>query len=486
MPEQKPIAFGPAQDSGSEELAGASPVAWNVVVDSKGCVRRRPGITAYSEAPSEVIDAIGISGLHATTSGELYAVSSAETFKPIYQISGGQSSELTNDNGDMVYGDGRPVFAETEALIVIAAGRQPQKVVRSTGVCSRLGGSPPRATHVIANSSRLLLNDVQTQKTWAYYSADATGTVSFAGHEQWNGAGNSGNIAAASRPDPLVALAENTNEVFLLGATSVQTYAPDGSIIYAPATTREFGCAAPYSVVRDDQALAWLDDKRRFVRTDGRSFAVLSAPISKTLASFSTVSDAFGYRVHTSYLDALVWTFPTEGRTLCYQKGAGWSQWGGWSNSVANWTSFPVNAHTLVFGSDTNVVAVNTSQGGRIAQLSLDAQTDLGDPVVASVTSGFENRGTANRKHCIAVRFVLRRGFTAATGSPTVSLQWRDSLGPWGTAVPVRLGAPSEFDVVVAIRSLGVYRSRQWRITFSGPEDLALVSVTEEYEVLSS
>lgn len=479
--EQKPIPFGPVQESGSEELAGASPAAWNVVVDAKGCVRRRPGIAAYSEAPSTAVDATGISGLHATTSGELYAVGNQPVMKEVYRIGGGSAAQLTSTT--KLYGDRRPVFAETEALLAMAAGRDPAKIVRATQAVSLLGGGPPQASHVIANASRLLLNDLMTQKTWAYYSDVATGTASYSGHESWNGTGDSGNITAESRPDPLVALAENTNEVFLLGSTSVQVFAPDVNDVYAPATTREFGCSAPYSVIRDDQALAWLDDKRRFVRTDGRSFMVLSAPIARTLAGFTTVSDAFGYRVHTGYLDALVWTFPTEGRTFCYQKGSGWSQWGGWDESAANWTAFPVTAHALVFGADTNAVGLSS---GKVARLDLDTQTDLGEPVVASVTSGFQNRGTANRKHCRAVRLALRRGFTSDTESPVAWLEWRDSLGAWGTPVPVRLGASGEYESVVVVRSLGVYRSREWRITFSGVEDFAVASVTEEYEVLSS
>lgn len=481
---QKPIPFGPIQESGSEELAGASPVALNVVMDAKGCIRRRPGIVAYSEAPTTAVDSDGIIGLHATTTGELYAVGNNQSvFKNIYRIAGGSATSLATSNSERLHGSGRPVFAETEMLIAIAAGEEPQKIVRSTGACSRLGGSPPEGTHVVANASRLLLNDVNTQKTWAYYSDVATGNVTFAGHESWNGTGDSGNIVAASRPDPLVALAENTNEVWLLGATTVQTFAPDGGIVYAPATTREFGCGAKYSVVRDDQALAWLDDKRRFVRTDSRTFSILSTAISKTLADLTVVDDCFGYRVHTGFVDALVWTFPTEGKTFCYQKGGGWSQWAGWDSATANWSVFPVLSHALVFGSDTNVVGLSS---GRIAKLSMGAETDLGEKLVASVTSGFQDRGTPNRKHCKAVRFTMRRGHATGSSAPEVSLQWRDRLGPWGSAVPVRMGAAGEYDTVVELRSLGVYRNREWKVTFSGSEDMAIVGVTEEFEVLSS
>ena len=481
--QQKRIPFAPVQESGQEELAGSVPVAWNVVMDEKGCVRRRPCITSYAPAPSGVVDAHGISALHATTSGELYAVGAAPLFKSIYRIAGGSALELTTNNGNRLHGSGRPVIAETEMLLVMAAGAEPHKLERASGACSRLDGDPPQATHVVANSSRLLLNDALEQRTWVYYSGVATGRITFAGFEQWNGEGTSGTFTAGARPDPVVAIAENTNEVFVLGSTTVQTYGPDGTFIYSPSYTREYGCAAPYSIVRDDNTLTWMDDRRRIVRSDGRTFSVISTPIAKTLADLTTVDDCFGYRVQVGYVDAMVFTFPTEQRTFVYQKNAGWSQWSSWSDAIANWTPFTVTAHARVFGDDTNVVGTSD---GKIGQLSLGVQTDMGETVVASVTSGFMNRGTSNRKHCKSVRFTMRRGFTTGGGEPHLMLQWRDDLGAWNAPVTVSMGTAGDYEVVVTVRSLGVYRSREWRVTFSGPEDLALVDVTEEFEVLAS
>jgi hypothetical protein len=480
---QQRIPFAPLQESGSEELAGASPVAWNVVVDDKGCVRRRPCITTYDAAPSGVVDENGIVGLFSTTSGDLYAVGNAPVFKSIYKVGGGSATELSESNIQRVHGDRRPTFAETEMLVVIAAGQEPHKIERATDACSRLGGSPPPASHVVANASRLLMNDIVEQKTWVYYSSTATGRITFAGFEQWSGVGNSGVFTAAARPDPIVALGENTNEVFVMGSTTVQTYGTDPSFIYSPAYTREYGCVAPYSIIRDDNTLTWMDEKKRIVRSDGRSFSVVSEAIAKTLADLTVVSDCFGYRVRTGYVDALVFTFPTEGRTFVYQKNSGWSQWGSWDDSIANWTPFSVTAHAQVFGEDVNVVGLSD---GRIGKLTLAAQTDFDETVVASVTSGFLDRGTSNRKFCKSVRFTMRRGFTTSSDEPVLWLEWRDDLGGWGQAVPVSLGASSDFETVVTLRSLGTYRTREWRVTFSGPEDIALVNVTEEFEILAS
>ena len=68
-----PIPFAPNQESLSDPLVGASPVAINVVTDSKGVLRMRPGLVAHSSYTSTAISSDPITSLVYTSSGELYA-----------------------------------------------------------------------------------------------------------------------------------------------------------------------------------------------------------------------------------------------------------------------------------------------------------------------------------------------------------------------------------------------------------------------------
>lgn len=473
---QKPIVFAPIQQSGWEQLGGAPGPAINVVIDGRGVVRRRPALQAVPGLPSGVIDSTGLSVVHATLGGDVYAVGSSPGARNVYRL-----TTSSDQIAGFVPGTLRPRVAETEALLVFAGGAAMRKLelLDPLGGVSSLGGSPPVASHVIANASRLLGNDMVVDRSKVRYSEPSLGTASYTGHETWNfgGTGTSGFFSAEARPDPVVALGETTNETFVFGSTNVQVYLPDAQRVFAPATTREYGCAAPYSPVKADQSYAWIDHMRRIVISDGRGFEVISKEIQQVLNSMATVSDAFGYRVHVGPVDALVWTFPTDGRTLAYQRGGGWGTW--MSRSGGNWSRFVANCHHHDPNNDRNLVGTTT---GKVAQLVMGEDDDLGETIVASVETGYLDRGTTSLKHCKAVYVTVKRGQTAV--EETAHLRYSDEPGRWSDPIEVRLGVAGDTYPVVPFRSLGTYRRRAWKFEFSGTSDLALVEVLEDFDVL--
>lgn len=480
MPVQ-PIPFVNDQRSGSEALAGPSPVAMNVVVESGGVVRRRPGIAAHLLAADTVIDSRGLVGLYATADGELFGVGgNGMASKSVYRIRSTGSTNLSafiagySTGDEALQGQARPTFAETEALLVLAAGGPLQRVALDTHASHRLGGHAWLASHVVANSSRLLTNDTATTSS-IHYSGQAAGS-SITGHETWN---PTWFFSAEARPDPIVAVHENTNEVFAFGQTTLQTFAPDANIVYATVGTREIGCSAPYSIIKVDQQFAWLDHRRRIVSSDGRGVEDLGEPMHRVFDDMTTVSDCFGYRVHVGGVDCLVWTFPTDGRTFVYQIGAGWGQWSSWSDTNNSWAAFPVLSHVQRPDDAVNVVGTAT---GKLGALEFTATDDLGSRIVAYVETGFINRGTDARKICRCVRFTLKRGQSSAEAH--ASFAYRDDHGAWEPDMPIDLGSAGDYTVTVPFYSLGVYRRRQWRFTFSGSAELVLAGATEEFDVL--
>jgi len=469
------IPFGNLQASGTEELGGGSPVAMNVVADSTGTIFRRPGIRQY--LPS--IDPHGIAALYETAQNEVYAVVNGPPARNIYFVTAGGAVNLSMVPEGNVDGTLKPIVAETDALVVFAGGKKTEKVVKANKLPSRLGGDPPEGSHILAIANRLVENDVTGTLSQLHYSDQAVGT-DYSGNEDWSTALVTGIFTAAARPDPIVAVHENTNEIFVFGPSSLQVYGPDATANFAPVVNKEVGCSAPYSVVKSDQNFVWLDHLRRFVMSDGRQFQVLSDPIQKTLQSLDTVSDCFGYRITMGYIDAGIWVFPSEGLTFCYQKDAGWGQWSGWDGA---WAQFPVTAATRI--KVTGETMVGTDDGS-LGILDMDTTTDFGDQVNAYVVTGFQDRGTDNFKSCRKVRFTLRRGRTTGVEEPYFLLSWRDGLGPWEPGIPISLGSAGENNPVVELWSLGTYRRRQWKMDFKSSENLALVSASEEFEVLPS
>ena len=470
------IPFTNQQASGVEPLAGGGVMSMNVVVDAAGAVFRRPGIRTYSEAPETVVNTTGIEGLFCTDDGMLLALSSGPG-RALYEVTGG-SVRLVRDS---LPGDRRPVFAQTEMIVAIAGGREIIKYVRATRTADILGGNPPLASHVIAHASRLLANDIIVNQTAVRYSDTAIGTTNYSGLENWSFAFPAGYIIASARPDNVQAIAENTNNVYVFGTGTTQVYGADASAVYLPEGTREIGCGAPYSIIKQDQAFAWFDNYRRIQISDGRTYKDISGPIGKTLDSITDPSDGFGYRVLTGRFDCMAWTFPTDGRTFVYQAGSGWGQWGGWDAATANYKPFSVLSHFLRTDTNTNVVGTTD---GYVAELSEDAFTDLGEPIRAHIETGYVSRGTDRPKHCQCVRMTFRRGATTGATGPQAWLSYRDRPGPWEPSIPIDLGGSGDTHPVLEFRSLGTYRRRQWRFEFTGTDELVLVSATEDFEVL--
>lgn len=478
---EAPVVFANIQQSGWEALSGAPPVVMNVVIDGRGTVRRRPAIVTYDQVPSAVIDSNGVDGLHVTNAGNIYAVgASLGSAHKVYRLADGASRELPG----VITGFERPTFAETQSILVMAASGPLTKVELSDDRISRLGGDPPSASHVVANALRLSANDVTVDPNKVRYSGISDSPTDFSGFEQWSfgGIGLSGFYSAEARPDPVLALGEDTNEVFVFGQTNVQLFTPDPSSVYVPVSTREFGISAPYSVVKFDNRFAWLDHRRRFIVSDGRESEDISAEINQVLQDMTTVSDCFGYRANVGIVDALVWTFPTEGRTYAYQNGAGWCQWRGRTANQTNWG--PFTALSAVHRSDTDETLVGTLDG-HVGQFQMGVADDLGSTIVAFAETGFLTRDTGRKKQCTALHLHFRRPQQAVGDSDVIGLlSWSDSPGVWNTPRQLRLDTRAGSNPVVTLRSLGIYRKRAWRFEFSSAEDLVLSEVSEEYEVL--
>jgi hypothetical protein len=526
----QPIPFGPTLETSSEEISGASPEAYNVLVDARGVIRKRPGIAAYSVAPSSAVDANGVLGLYLTeervahTSGTsvvsgthpgvLYAVGATVNAggggrnrgRDIYRIAGGTATlvgvgvanqdRLSTPPVIATTRFPRPIFAETEALLVIAGGSEVEKIdIRpetfsapnfTTNAdyheASFLGGCPPMASHVIGNSSRILANDTQLDQTKVRYSDISQGIVDFSAHESWTPSpGAAGFFSAEARPDSILAIAENTNDIFVFGRTSLQLFAPDTSVTFAPSITKELGCLAPYSPCKWDDKYVWLDHLTRIVSSDGREWEDAGGPIQKTLDALTAPDECYGYRFSDSFADVLLFRFDTDAVTLAFQPGIGWGVWAQGTSDA--WTAFPVLSHHARQDGGLNVVGLTD---GTIRTLALDNTTDLGTAISAHVSTGFLDRETNNLKQCLCVHVALKRT-AALSNNVTCFLEWRDNLSATWDSIEIELDVQDgDLNPVIPVRSLGTYRRRQWRFRFSEDPSLFLVKVLEEFQVLEA
>ena len=472
---EMPIPFGPQMEPDADPVVGAAPIAVNAIWDGTG-FRRRRGLTRYTGAPSAAIASTAIIGLHLTAGGKLIAVDSAAPARNIYVVTSANADSLTNADGTgALRGSGRPVFAETESILAIAGGENLVKVDMTVDPMesSLLGGTQGLATHIVANNGRLVANNLSVRNR-VNFSATAYGS-SYAGFETWLG-GEAGFKASDARADYVVALGDNANEVFAFGRKTTQAFAGDQVSTYHSVTARDYGCSAPYSLIRLEDVFSWLDQMRRVVISDGRAFEPISMPVQADLNAMATVEDAYGYRAESGLMS---WRFE-DGRTFVFDIARkSWSLAMGWNTSTSNFQPFGVTS--ALIRDDSGACLVGTSDGKIL--LSADGLTDDdGTPITMELVTGFVSRGTMNNKLCKRVRLNFRRGIASADAQ--AHLSWRDGSGAWSTPHPIYLrGAPGDFSVGVEITGLGAYRMRQWRLRYSGPDDVVFAGAVEDFDV---
>ena len=398
-------------------------------------------------------------------------------------------------NGELA-GDGRPSMIATRRMLLAAGGAQIQKWGGNpnidterlqnvgNGVDPAPSYPPPDASFISAIAQRLIAQP-----------RDASGTIywsgSLEGYENWDfGLGGASYIQAAAKPDSLVAIFDNTNEVFAFGNETIQVFTPaalqvdvndpDVLLDFAPSRTQNIGTISPYSIVPVDDNFMMLDRQRRFITTDARSYTDDSRQVAQILRDLERIDDCWGFRMRFGRFDCVVWFFPTDGFGLVYDKQTGkWSEW-----RMGGVAEGPITITSACNWAERGIFLVGTSDG-QILQLDELSETDNGEPIKAEIISGFTDHGSTSQKHCKTLLLKFKRTFPPAmAGSGHVRLWTRSDQGTWRFIKDVELS--SSKSPCIQLRSLGVYRTRQWKLEYTGQDEIQLVSAQEEFEVLGA
>lgn len=480
MPETKvPIDFASGQQSSNEPLGGAIPSALNVLVDSTGAIHTRPGISSWGGfGPSPSLDpTTSVDGMADWNGYLVYETSDRRLHA---QLSPGYGVDISDGTTPtQLDGGGRPVFCPARQRIMIAGGGAIQKWEGpGIGLSARLGGSPPPATHIVAIAQVLVVNPVGL-------SGQIQWSLPFDGGQETWPALNFQELE--SDPDPLTALYVNTDELIGFGTRTVQTLDPDpnvnpatGTSLFLPVRTWSQGAGPPYGFAQNDETFGFMDRLRRIQLADGRTYNSISDPaITETLRGLPVIDDCWGFRMAIGSWDLLGWHFPSAGRTFVYDTTLKtWQEWRGFADG--QFKSWIAKSH--YYWSDPRLHLIGLGDG-TIGQFDTTASTDMGDPIVAEVVSGFQDFGTDLTKTNICTRFVFRRGLTGVVApGPRAQLFWRDNTGAWEGPEYLPLGDPDDPNPVIEVRGTGVYRMRQWRLRMSDSVPLTLVRAIETFE----
>ncbi len=455
--------------STADDMSSATSKLVNWLPDVAGVQRIRPALVSYPTTGLGTAPLIGLYRWKTWIVGVdsdrlIYALPDATP--TLWQAISDPATASTK-----LAGVGRPVFAESPSNLYIAGGLQIQKWT-GVGNTARLGGTSPSTTHIANLGQRLVAVDLANPGRYRYSDLGEGNDTSWPALNF---------ITAEARPDSLRAIAENTAELGLFGSSTTEIHglSTDPLTPYQRINTINVGCSAPYSIVRFDNYYFWLDDKRRLIKSDGRSYDSVGDAIQRDLRDLTTVSDAFGYREDTDRNGCLVWVFPAEGRTWAYDYTAQkWSERALYDGVSAN-TAWPVATHAFWDAQNVNIVGASTTAG--LYQLDTDTRQDIGGTILSELVTGWQDFGTDNRKRSARVRVVMRRGTTplgSTSGQLEVAVE-DDGKGFTPFRV-IDLGQPYDTNPSIDCHFGGVFRRRRYWLRYSGTDDMSLAKLADD------
>jgi hypothetical protein len=485
------IDLSEGQKNTVDDWDGLSSSVINWMTDNAGSIRPRPGIVTDSRLRTGDTSGVGVIGAYVWTSivdsqPYLVYVLSDRTIRARSLSTGVDYSLSTASATTKLDGAaGNVSFSEDSQRLVMAGGGQIQMWKGNNGTpTSRIAAfvigtnQPPRkATHIVNVASYLVSHDIATPDTANHIIWSNLGDGN---HETWDPANFN---TADADPDSTIAVGSILRDVFAIGTKSVQVFGftADPNLPFASTASLRIGCISPYSLVSLDNALTWLDDQRRFIISDGRSYEWISQDIYRSIQDMETVTDCFGFRLRIGYWDLVNWVFPTEKKAFVYNASRkDWREWRGWNGvddydgiRISSYASYPEgNLHVVGDPKNTNLWALSTSATSDSAP---------GLPIVCEKITSPVDHGSAGQKRSNRIRFFCKRGQSPITLSENAFLDVAISNDGKAFSSPSRvdLGFAGDYTNHRDYFPGGIFRRKQLRIRYSADVDVSVTGAME-------
>lgn len=464
--------YAPAHDDGAEGTAYL--INWRL--DATGANVPRPPLVAQSLVGMNAdTTVIGMYVFH----DDLIIVGSDRYVYRVSYASPTIAAPLSDSTlASQLAGTAAPVFAEDATSLFIAGGGALQKIEGSS--CARLGntpGGPSLSTHIAWLGQRLVANNRTTalEKSYYYWSAAGDGADT-----SWPTA----NFASAeSRPDEVVAIYENAQQLWVWGSSSLQTFGigSDATNPYDSISTVNVGLGAIYSPTRVDGSFVFLDETGRVVRSDGHSQTPkdIGKDIVTDIRSMSTFADAWGWRAKQGRYDMLGLHFPTAGRTFEVDLATGkWGEQAYYDQAQGLTQRMPISAYAYwprlglhVFGrSDTNDIATISEATG----------LELGGPLMCQRTITNVTHGTPAHKRSAGLRVMMRRGTTEDSIPGMVEVRVRRDKKAWTAWKQISVGRTADAKPYRDLFFGGVFVQCDYDLRYAGTNSTSIVSITDD------
>lgn len=270
--------------------------------------------------------------------------------------------------------------------------------------------------------------------------------------------------------DPLVTLVCVHGEIFLIGSLTTEPWVNTGAADFTfgrlPGTFIEHGCAAKYSVAKQDTSAFWLSQDREghaiVVKVEGYQATRISThAIEATFQAYATIADAIGYCYQIDGHSFYVLTFPSANSTWAYELQTG--QWHELAFLDANGNLNRHRANCCCFAYGLNIIG--DWQNGGLYALDSATFTDDGAPILR--VRSFPHL-IKDGKRVTYQQFVADVQVGTLEEMPLITLRVSDDRGvTYWTPGTQPMGAQGDYLAQPSWWRLGMARDRVFELSWS-------------------
>jgi hypothetical protein len=468
-----PLNSIPYQNVSEMTLDNLSDELFDGYIDEFGNTNKRPGLAPFSILGTEK----SVDGLY-----------SWEIKKLILNVSDGfilttDSSMINTDiTGDKLVENVRPTYAQNGVFIVLANSG---KMVYTDGTVNTIAITDPQAPSEVTHVGYLDFYLLAFQK--------GTSLVRFADFENiaptgWN---FDDFFVAESQPDGILSMYIANGIIYLFGESSIEFWVNDGVSPFRRINTqRERGVMSPYCTVLVNDSFYFFDNRRRLTLLNGFTAKIINTSFDKTIANFETVDDCLADYITVLGKNWLMFTFPTENKTLFYDlNGPGtqyWAEWSTWDQSTGSRDRFLLNCHT--YSKFLNKHLVGSYQGDKVLNLTDKVCDDDGINIHFLKRTGnidYEVPYQQKVSYNIIVRMLSGIGLDEDKFSDaTARIRWRDNgSSTWSNYTNIQLSQQGRTEFLKRINSNGSYYTRQYEISMTDNAPFVMAKSFERLDI---
>jgi len=447
----------PYQNVDQETLDRFSKALFDGYIDELGNTNRRPGLSPFVKfGTAKPMDA---SFWWEKKQFQIFN-SDGSTKKMINNV--GTLVDLT---GDKLEESGRVSYADNGDFLVMANGGK-MVFTDSTALTAFItdADAPTEVTHVAYLDFFILAFQKGTSKV-QFADFEGSAPTTWSAIDFFN---------AEASPDGLQALYVVRRLIYLMGSTTIEIWANDGVSPFSRLNglTIQRGVIGPHATAIVNESLYFIDSNRRLTVLTGSTATVINTSFDRVLQSFDTISDVLVDYTTVVGKNWLVFSFPTEDRTLFYDlDGPGTAYWAEWSFfDTSTQTRKRFLGNHIAYARGFNQHFVGSFQDDQIFLLDTDISNDNNRAMHTSRSTGWLDHGTPDKlKRSYRLKGRIKSGIGIGTSNgtkATARIRFRDDGNlQFGNYINIDLGKQGESNFLKEINTGGSYYAREYEIS---------------------